>query len=102
MWQLRRDGAKLPDGELDGPYRGWLRLERANIAGHISLHAALHAGPTPGAPGVLQGLTSVEVRRLDAKGILLYGLQSEPTAGPVGPRHRQAWFCQPVATSGNG
>lgn len=97
VWQLRRAGAKLPEGELDGPYLGWLRLERANIAGEVSLHGTLHAGPTRGAPGILQGLSNVEVRRLDAKGLLIYGLQAEPPAGPAAVRHRQAWFCQPVS-----
>jgi len=96
VWQMRREGVKLPDSELDGPHRGWLRLERANIAGAQSLHAGLHAGTSPGAPGILQELTSVEVRRLDEKGLLLYGLQAEPPAGPAAHRHPQAWFCQPV------
>lgn len=99
VWQLRRAGAKLPETELDGPYTGWLRLDRANIAGVVSLHASLHAGPSRGAPAILQGLTAVEVRRLDERGLLLYGLQAEPPAGPAAVRHRQAWFCRPVQSS---
>lgn len=99
VWQLRRDGAKLPEAELDGPCRGWLRLERGNIAGVTSLHATLHAGPSRGAPTILQGLTAVEVRRLDERGLLLYGLQAEPPAGPAAARHRQAWACKPVASA---
>lgn len=99
VWQLRRDGAKLPEAELDGPHRGWLRLERGNIAGHTTLHAALHAGPSRGAPAILQGLTAVEVRRLDERGLLLYGLQAEPWAGPAAVRHRQAWACKLVQSS---
>jgi hypothetical protein len=98
VWQLRRDGEKLPQGDLDGPYRGWLRLERANIAGEVTLHATVHAGPTQGAPAILQGLTCADVRRLDQRGMLLYGLQAEPPAGPAAARHRQAWFCQPIAS----
>lgn len=96
VWQLRRDGEKLPEDALDGPHRGWLRLARGNIAGVVTLHATLHVGPTRGAPGTLQGLTAVEVRRLDERGLLLYGLQAEPPAGPASARHRQAWFCQPA------
>ncbi len=97
LWQMRRDGAKLSEAELDGPYRGWMRLERGNIAGHTTLHAALHAGPSRGAPAILQGLTSVEVRRLDERGILLLGLQAQSTAGPTAVRHRQAWACKPIS-----
>ena len=99
LWQLRRDGAKLPQDAPDGPYRGWLRLARANIAGEISLHAGLHASKSQGAPPLIQGLTAVEVRRLDHRGLLLYGLQAEPPAGPTATRHRQAWFCQPIQLS---
>lgn len=99
VWQLRRAGAKLAEAELDGPYRGRLRLERADIAGQVTLHASLHAGTSRGAPAVLQGLTAVEVRRLDERGLLLYGLQAEPPAGPAAVRHRQAWFCRPVQSS---
>ena len=99
VWQLRRRGGKLPENDLDGPYRGWLRLERANIGGEVSLHAALHVGASRGATTILQALTAVEVRRLDARGLLLYGLQAEPPAGPAAERHRQAWFCQPVQSS---
>lgn len=102
LWQLRRDGAKLPQDALDGPHRGWLRLERANIAGEITLHASLHAGPARGAPGILQGLTSVEVRRLDDRGMLLYGLQAEEPAGPEAVRHQQAWFCRQATPSATG
>ncbi|RTL40578.1 MAG: hypothetical protein EKK53_15430 [Burkholderiales bacterium] len=97
VWQLRRDGAKLPEGALDGPHRGWLRLDRGNIAGEVTLHAGLYAGTSRGARTVLQSLTGVEVRRLDEKGMLLYGLQAKPPAGPAAVRHRQAWYCQPVA-----
>lgn len=99
VWQLRRNGAKLPEGELDGPHRGWLRLERGNIAGEVTLHASLHVGTSRGARTVLQSLTGAEVRRLDEKGLLLYGLQAEPPAGPAATRHRQAWFCKPVQLS---
>lgn len=95
VWQIRRNGEKLPQDELDGPHRGWLRLERGNIAGDQTLHAALHAGPSRGAPAIVQGLTCVEVRRLDERGMLLIGLQSEPMAGPTATRHRQAWACKP-------
>ncbi len=102
VWQLRRAGAKLPENELDGPHRGRLRLARYNIAGEVTLHADLRLGAGQGAPSALLGLTSVEVRRLDERGILLYGLQAEPWAGPVATRHRQAWFCRPLATSGTG
>lgn len=94
VWQLRRNGAKLQEGELDGPYRGWLRLERGNIAGEVTLHASLHVGTSRGATTLLQSLTRVEVRRLDDKGLLLYGLQAEPPAGPAAARLRQAWYCQ--------
>lgn len=97
VWQLRRGGTKLPEGELDGPHRGWLRLERANIAGAVSLHAALHMGTSRGARTLLPSLTNVEVRRLDERGLLLYGLQAELPAGPAAQRWPQAWFCQPVA-----
>ena len=97
VWQLRRDGAKLPEAELDGPHRGWLTLGRYNIAGVVTLHADLRMGASPGAPRVLLGLTSVEVRRLDERGLLLYGLQAEPWAGPAAVRHRQAWYCQPTS-----
>lgn len=97
VWQLRRDGAKLPEEALDGPHRGWLRLERANIAGEVSLHAGLHVGTSRGAPAILQGLTGAEVIKLDERGLLVSGLQAEPPAGPAAPRHRQAWFCQPVS-----
>lgn len=99
VWQLRRGGYKLPEGELDGPHRGWLRLERGNIAGEVTLHASLHVGTSRGARTVLQSLTGAEVRRLDEKGLLLYGLQAEPPAGPAATRHRQAWFCKPVQLS---
>lgn len=99
VWQLRRRGDKLPENELDGPYRGWLRLERANIGGQVSLHAALHVGTSRGATTILQSLTAVEVRRLDARGLLLYGLQAEPPAGPAAVRHRQAWYCRPAQSS---
>lgn len=103
VWQLRRDGAKLAGGELDGPHRGWLRLARANVAGQVSLHASLHVGHSRGAPTLLRGLTAVEVRRLDERGLLLYGLQAEPPAGPAAVQHRQAWFCKPAqSTSGTG
>lgn len=61
---------------------------------------ALPAGQAQAAPAVLQGMTGVEVRRLDARGLLLYGLQSEPGSGPAGVRHRQAWACKPVVTVG--
>lgn len=96
VWQLRRDGLKLPQDALDGPHRGWLRLARYNIAGAVTLHADLRLGAGQGAPSALLGLTSVEVRRLDDRGILLYGLQAEPWAGPAAVRHRQAWFCRPI------
>lgn len=96
LWQLRREGAKLDEAALDGPYLGWLRLERANIAGVTSLHADLHFSTSRGSPTLLQGLTTVEVRRLDQRGLLLYGLQSELPAGPAARRHPQAWFCEPV------
>ncbi|WP_343625351.1 hypothetical protein [Roseateles puraquae] len=99
VWQLRRDGAKLPEAELDGPYRGWLRLARYNIAGQVTLHADLRLGAGQGAPSALLGLTCVEVRRLDERGILLYGLQAEGWAGPAAVRQRQAWFCRPVQSS---
>lgn len=101
VWQLRRDGVKLPQDALDGPHRGWLRLSRYNIAGQITLHADLRLGAGQGAPSAIRGMSHVEVRRLDERGLLLYGLQSEPTAGPSAERYRQAWFCQPV-TSGTG
>lgn len=97
MWQLRREGLKLPEDALDGPREGHLRIERANIAGETSLHAALHNGPGRGAPVLLQGLTRVEVRRLDHRGLLIYGLQAVPPAGPAATRHKQAWFCEFVA-----
>lgn len=100
VWQLRRDGQKLPEGEPDGPHEGWLRLERANIAGEVTLHASLHVGTGRGAPTLLQSLTSVEVRRLDQRGLLLYGLQAEPPAGPAARRHQQAWACKPIASEG--
>lgn len=96
VWQLRRDGAKLSEDALDGPHRGWLRLERGNIAGDVTLHASLHVGTSRGARTVLQSLTGVEVRRLDEKGLLLYGLQAKPPAGPAAARLRQAWFCKPI------
>jgi len=96
VWQLRREGQKLPPDALDGPHPGWIRLERANIAGQMTLHATLHIGTSRGAPASLQGLTAVEVRRLDERGLLLYGLQAEAPAGPAAPRRPQAWFCQPV------
>lgn len=96
VWQLRRDGEKLPEDALDGPHRGWLRLARYNIAGQIALHAELRLGAGQGAPSALLGMSSVEVRRLDERGMLLYGLQAEPTAGPVARRDRQAWFCKPI------
>ena len=67
-WHLRRDGAKVPEHELDGPYLGWLHLDRANIAGQVTLHASLHAGPSRGAQAIPQGLTAVEVRSLDERG----------------------------------
>lgn len=98
VWQLRRDGAKLPKEALDGPHRGWLRLERANIAGEQSLHATLHVGTSRGAPGILQGLSRVEVRRLDERGMLLWGAQADAPGGPAATKHPQAWFCQLVTT----
>lgn len=94
VWQLRREGHKLPEDALDGPHAGYLRLERANIAGEVSLHATLHNGVGRGAPTVLQGLTRVEVRRLDQRGLLIYGLQAVLPAGPTATRHNQAWFCE--------
>lgn len=100
VWQLRRDGEKLPEDALDGPYRGWLRLSRYNIAGQVTLHADLRLGAGRGAPSALLGMSSVEARRLDEKGLLLYGLQAEPTAGPAAVRHPQAWFCKPVSGPG--
>lgn len=102
IWQLRQAGVKLTHGQLDGPHRGWLRLARVNIAGQVTLHADLHVGTSPGAPTILQGLTAVEVRRMDERGLLLFGLQAEPPAGPASTRHRQAWFCQPAASEGTG
>lgn len=103
VWQLRRDGEKLPRDGIDGPHHGWLRLAIANVAGQVSLHASLHAGHSRGAPTLLRGLTAVEVRQLDERGLLLYGLQAEPPAGPAAAQHRQAWFCKPAqSTSGTG
>ena len=98
VWQLRRtgDGAKLPKDALDGPHRGWLRLERANIAGERTLHAGLYGAASRGAPTLIQGLTHVEVRKMDERGLLLLGIQSVPGSGPASPRWRQAWFCKPV------
>lgn len=100
VWQLRREGVKLPQEALDGPHRGWLRLERANIAGQVTLHASLHVGTSRGATTMLQTLTAVEVGKLDQRGMLLVGLQAEPPAGPAAKKHRQAWFCQPVTGPG--
>lgn len=106
VWQLRREGSgeKLPEDALDGPHRGWLRLGRANIAGEITLHAGLYGAASPGAPTQIQGLTHVEVRKMDERGLLLFGIQSVPRSGPASPRWRQAWFCQPVgrSTAGTG
>jgi hypothetical protein len=99
VWQLRHGGVKLPKDGLDGPHVGWLRLERANIAGEVSLHASLHLGTGRGSPALLQSLTTVEVRQLDERGLLLYGRQAEQPAGPAALRHQQAWFCQPVDTA---
>ena len=96
LWQLRCDCAKLPQDAPDGPYGGCLRLARANIAGEITLHAGLHASRSQGAPPLIQGLTAVEVRRLDDRSLLLYGLQAEPPGDPATVRRLQAWFCQPM------
>ena len=101
VWQLRRSGEKLPQDGLDGPHVGWLRLERANIAGSTTLHASLHIGTGRGAPSSLQGLTAVEVRRLDERGLLLYGLQAEAPAGPASAHWQQAWFCEFDAQGGD-
>lgn len=98
VWQLRRDGQKLPTDQLDGPHAGWLRMERANIAGVTTLHASLHMGTSRGAVSTIQGLTGVEVRRLDERGLVIYGWQAEAPAGPASKRWQQAWFCQPVTS----
>lgn len=94
---LRRAGEKLPKDDLPPPQRGWLRLERANIAGHQSLHACLHASTSRGAPAILPGLTEVVVMRLDERGVLLYGLQSVQPASPTAPKLPQAWWCAMVS-----
>lgn len=93
---LRREGAKIPREELGAPRRGWLRLDAANIAGVQSLHAALHASRSQGAPPVIQGLSHARVRKIDERGILIYGLEAEAHRGPAAPRWPQAWYCRPV------
>lgn len=96
VWQLRRDGVKLSKEALDGPHRGWLRLIRASVAGEQTLHADLHASPSAGSPPLLPGMSSVEVRRLDDRGLLLYGRQSDIRQADHRAKLPQAWFCRPV------
>lgn len=64
------------------------------MAGHITLHAGLHADPSRGAPAIIQSLTAVEVRRLDKRGLLFYGILAEQPAGSAAVRYRQAWACR--------
>jgi len=74
----------------------WLRLQRCNIAGAVSLHAGLHTGTGMGAPTIITGLTCVEVRKLDERGMLLFGLQRDPGSPIYKLGQRQAWFCKPI------
>jgi hypothetical protein len=93
---LRRKGAKIPREALGEPRRGWLRLDSANIAGVQSLHAALHASRSRGAPPVIQGLSHARVRKIDERGMLIYGLEAEGHGGPGAQRWPQAWWCRPL------
>lgn len=99
VWQLRRDGEKLPKESLDGPHRGWLRLARYTVAGEKTLHAGLYSGSSQGAPPLLPGLSHVEVRRLDERGMLLLGRQSDARSSRPDALVPQAWFCQQVVRS---
>lgn len=94
---LRREGAKIPRGELAAARRGWLRLDSANIAGAQSLHAALHASRSRGAPPIIQGLSHARVRKIDERGMLIYGLEAEADGGPGAQRWLQAWYCRPLS-----
>lgn len=91
---LRREGAKISRDELGAPRRGLLRLDSANIAGVQSLHAALHASRSRGAPPVIQGLSHAGVRKIDERGMLIYGLKAEAHGGLGAQRWPQAWFCR--------
>lgn len=94
---LRRNGAKIPREELGAPRRGWLRLDSANIAGVQGLHAALHASRSRGAPSIIQGLSHAKVRKIDERGMLIYGLEAEAHGGPAATRWLQAWYCRPLS-----
>lgn len=96
---LRREGAKLSRDALGAPCRGWLRMDAANIAGVQSLHAALHASRSRGAPTIIPPLTQARVRKIDERGMLIYGLEAEQPAGPSAKRWPQAWFCQLVGAN---
>lgn len=96
IFQLRRDGLKLP--EPTGPHRGWLRLDRFTVANEKSLHADLYASDSQGAPALLPGPHHVEVQKMDGRGLLLFGLQSARGEPITHPGHKQAWFCRPAAT----
>ncbi len=61
-----------------------------------SLHAGLYHSVSVGAPPMLDGLSRVYMRRLDEKGLLLYGMQSAPAPDDYWRKVRQAWFCRPV------
>jgi hypothetical protein len=102
VWQLRANGEKLPKDALDGPHRGWLRVQQLTVAGLRSLHADLHASASYGAPQILRGLSRVELRKVEARGMLLVGLQHDLATPITDPGHRQAWFCQLVPTRPEG
>lgn len=93
---LRRQGAKLPTDALGSARRGWLRMDAANIAGEVTMHASLHAGRSFGAPAILPMLTCARVRKIDERGLLIFGLEADAYAGPTGQRWPQAWYCRPV------
>ncbi|HEY0955845.1 MAG TPA: hypothetical protein VGE36_13855 [Roseateles sp.] len=98
VWQLRCDGVKLSKEDLEAPTRGWLRLGRLTVAGELTLHADLYASISEGAPPLLPGLSHVEVRKLDERGILLHGRQ-RVGVGAHTNNWPQAWFCEPTARS---
>lgn len=64
----------------------------------MTLHAGLYASTSRGAPPLLNSLTHVEVRKMDARSLLLFGLQFDPYAPKPLVDYKQAWFCQPVRT----